>query len=362
MKIAIFHNFMDNIGGAEIVVLHMARGLHADVYTTNIDIDKINKMGFNDISKNIKSIGKVPKMAPFRHQIALWRFKRLNLKNKYDKYIIAGDWAVSAAVHNKPNIWYIHSPLNELWQFKDFIKKEMLSWWKKPIFEIWVKINRYLTKKYADHVQYFICNSNNVKQRVKKYYKKDCEIIYPPVDTKSYESRPSKGYWLSVNRLLTHKRVDLQIKAFAKMPDKKLIIVGSYEKNVDQFEKYVKYIESIKTNNIQILNWVDDNKLKELYSECEGFITTSKDEDFGMTAIEAMASGKFCIAPKEGGYIESIVDNKTGTLIDNIDDQKIIDTIKSLKNLESHKEACITRAKDFDVENFINQIQSVLIR
>ncbi len=360
MKIAIFHQFMDNIGGAEILVLHMARGLNADIYTTNIDEDKIKKMGFIDILPRIKSIGKLPRQAPFKQQLALMYFRKLNLGNKYDKYIIGGDWAISAAINHKPNIWYIHSPLNELWQFKDFIRNEMLSWWKKPIFDIWVIFNRYLTKKYSKHINTLICNSNNVKNRVKKYYNKECKVINPPVDTKSYTSNTGKGYWLSVNRLLTHKRVDMQIKAFAKMPDKKLIIVGSYEKNVNQFEEYVKYIESIKTNNIEILNWVDDKKLKDLYSNCDGFITTSRDEDFGMTVIEAMASGKFCIAPDEGGYKESIVNNKTGILIDDIDENKIINIIKSIKDLDKYKYDCINRSKEFDIDKFINKIKSNL--
>ena len=360
MKIAIFHQFMDNIGGAEILVLHMARGLHADIYTTNINEEKIIKMGFIDILPKIKSIGKLPKQAPFRQQLALIYFRKLNLGNKYDKYIIGGDWAISAAINHKPNIWYIHSPLNELWQFKDFIRNEMLSWWKKPIFDIWVIFNRYLTKKYSKHVNTWICNSNNVKNRVKKYYNKECKVINPPVDTKSYTSNTGKGYWLSVNRLLTHKRVDMQIKAFAKMPNKKLIIVGSYEKNVNQFEEYVKYIENIRTDNVEILNWVDHKQLKELYSNCEGFITTSKDEDFGMTAIEAMASGKFCIAPNEGGYKESIVNNKTGILIDDIDEDKIIDTINSIKDLDKYKNDCINKAKEFDIDKFINKIKTNL--
>ena len=111
MKIAIFHNFLDNIGGAEIVTLTLARELNADVYTTNIDYDKIKKMGFENIV--IKSIGKIPINAPFRQQMALWRFRRLKLKN-YDFYIIAGDWAISGAVNNKPNLWYVHSPIREI--------------------------------------------------------------------------------------------------------------------------------------------------------------------------------------------------------------------------------------------------------
>ena len=136
MKIAIFHNYLDNIGGAEIVALTLAKELNADLYTTNIDYDKIKKMGFEKIK--IYSIGKVPINAPLRQQIAFYKFRKLNLKNKYDCYIIAGDWAMSACVNNKPNLWYIHSPLNELWEFKDYIRNNIIDRNKRPIYDLWV--------------------------------------------------------------------------------------------------------------------------------------------------------------------------------------------------------------------------------
>ncbi len=361
MKIAIFHQFMDNIGGAEMVVLYMAKYLNADIYTTNINEDKIKKMGFEEIIPRIHSIGTLPRQAPFRQQLALWKFRRLNLKNKYDQYIIAGDWAMSAAVNHKPNIWYVHSPLNELWQFKNIIKHEIISWWKKPIFEVWVFVNKFLTKQYAKSVDVWVCNSANVKDRIKRFYEKDAEIINPPVETEKNYYSESKGYWLSVNRLLNHKRVDLQVKAFAKMPDKKLLIVGSYEKNVNQFEEYVRYIEKIKPANVEIRSWVDDTELKKLYAECEGFITTARDEDFGMTVVEAMASGKFCIAPNEGGYKESVINNKTGILIDNIDENKIVDAINPLQNLSQYKDACKNQAQEYDIKKFIEKLRNKLV-
>ena len=112
MKIAIFHNYMDNIGGAEKVTLTLAKELNADIFTTNINKKKIKKMGFHNL--NIKSIGKIPINAPFRQQAALYKFRKLNLKNKYDFYIISGDWAMAGAVNNRPNLWYVHSPIREI--------------------------------------------------------------------------------------------------------------------------------------------------------------------------------------------------------------------------------------------------------
>jgi hypothetical protein len=133
MKIAVFHNFMDNIGGAEIVSLVLARELKADLYTTNIDNEKIKKMGFPDV--NVISIGKVPINAPFKHQLAFWKFRSFNLENKYDFYIISGDWAMSGLVNNKPNLWYIHSPMRELYDLREFIRNKRVPWLARPIYD-----------------------------------------------------------------------------------------------------------------------------------------------------------------------------------------------------------------------------------
>lgn len=362
MKIAIFHNYLDNIGGAEIVTLALTRELKADLYTTNINLEKINKMGFGDVSERIFSIGRIPKKAPFRQQLAFWKFRRLNLSKSYNFFIISGDWAMSGAVNNKPNMWYVHSPLNELWEFRDFIRKNILSFWKLSPYDFWVWFNRKLTLAYAKSVDIWVCNSLNTKNRIKKFYQQEAKIINPPVLTAQYEYREPENYWLSVNRLVVHKRIDLQIEAFKKLPQEKLIIVGSYEKGVEQFENYKKYIEKIKPDNVEIIHWLDNQKLKSLYNNCKGFITTAKDEDFGMTVVEAMAAGKPVIAPNEGGYKET-VDLKSGILIEDINPEKIIKAVNEISanlnnNAHFYKDYCQSRAGLFDIETFISKINN----
>lgn len=359
-KIAIFHNFMDNIGGAEIVGLTLARELNADFYSTNIDKEKINKMGFSDIK--LKSIGKIPINAPYRQQVALWRFRRLNLGKKYDFYIIDGDWAMSGSVNNKPNLWYVHSPIREIWDLYEYTRQNTVPFFLRWAFDVWVKYNRYLNKKYVKHVDKIVCNSENTKKRIKKYLNRDAVVINPPIETSKFHCTKNGYYWLSVSRLITHKRVDMQIEAFKKLPDEKLIIVGSYEKS-RHFIQYANYIKKIKPKNVEILHWVDQKKLIELYSNCKGLITTAQDEDFGITPVEAMASGKPVIAPNEGGYKETVIDGVTGKLINNIDADKLIEAIKEMgKNPEIYKDACLEQAKKFDTKIFINKIKEEIER
>ena len=147
------------------------------------------------------------------------------------------------------------------------------------------------------------------------------------------------------------------MKAFQKLPKEKLIVVGSYEQS-RHFKAYANYIKKVKPKNVQLLHWVDFNTLVDLYANCKGFITTSKDEDFGMTPVEAMASGKPVIAPNEGGYKETVVDGITGKLINNITVDKLVQAIKEIgKNPKKYKNACLNQAKKFDTSIFIKKIK-----
>ena len=152
----------------------------------------------------------------------------------------------------------------------------------------------------------------------------------------------------------------MQIKAFKKMPDQKLVIVGCYEK-ARHFQSYAEYIRKIKPDNVALIASVDFDKLIDYYSNCKGFITTSKSEDFGMTPVEAMASGKPVIAPNEGGYKETIIDNVTGRLIDNINEDKLMYAIRAVdKNPEGYKNECLKQAKKFDTKRFIEKFKKEL--
>jgi len=358
-KIAIFHNFMDNIGGAERVSLILARELRADIYTTAINKKLIQKMGFN--TERIYSIGTVPKNPPWRHQLAAYRFKKYKTNSTYDCYIIAGDWALSGSIHNKPNIWFIHSLRRELWDLNSLIRKNMVPWYGRYIFDIWTIMNRRQLIQQAHHTTIRTVVSSMVKERLQRNVKLPSHILPPPIDIDSFYYKKNGGYWLSVNRLLTHKRIEMQLEALRLRPKDKLIIVGSYEKNATHFETYVNYIINIKPDNVTILHWVDDPTLKKLYAECKGFITTALNEDFGLTAVEAMASGKPVIAPNEGGYRDTVLHEKTGLLIENINPIKIAEAMDSINNNPKiFKDVCQKHAKKYDTKYCIDKLQILI--
>ncbi len=358
MRIAVFHNFMDNIGGAERVGLTLARELGADIYTTNIDYEKIKRMGFYDV--RIHSIGTVPLNPPFRQEKTLALFRKLDLGHSYDCYIIDGDWAVSGAFNNKPNIWYVHSPIREIWDLYEYTRSHTVPFLFRPAFDAWVYKNRRLNRQYVREVNRIVTNSENTADRVMRYLGKNARVIYPPVDIFEYSWKRNGDFWLSVNRLISHKRIEIQMEALRALPDQKLTIVGSYEHS-RHFTSYAKAMHRIKPPNVTIVSWINQSRLRELYATCKGLIVTAKDEDFGLTPVEAMAAGKPVIAPREGGFRESVIDGVTGMLIDTITPQKIVHAMRAIndtlkQNTHAYRKTAQVRALDFDTKIFVERM------
>ena len=188
----------------------------------------------------------------------------------------------------------------------------------------------------------FIANSRNVQKRIKKYYGRESNVIYPPIDvanfkvadnagaqvTTSYPSdkhginltrhiRPGKDYYLIGGRLVSYKRFDLAVKAFNKLGiPLKIFGIGPDEEKLKKMAK----------DNIEFLGQISDNKKAELYSQALGFIHPHE-EDFGITAVEAMASGRPVIAYKKGGVMETVVDGETGVFFDEQEWEALADAV-----------------------------------
>ncbi len=352
-KIAILTNFLDNIGGAEKLTLALAKELKADIYTTNISKENIKKMGFD--TDNIYSIGKVPKNPPLRQELTKRLFKKLDLKKKYDSYLITGDWAPGAALKNQPCTWYTHSALNELWDFYELSRKEIVPWYGRYAYDLWTFYNRRAILKYTKHVKKMLANSENTKNKVRKYLKRKATVIHPPVDTQRIKPGKKGDYWLSINRLVRHKRIEDQLKTFKELPNKKLIIVGTYE-NATHHKEYKKYLEHIKPKNVEFKNHITDQELIKLYQNCIGLITTSQKEDFGMTVIEAYAAAKPVVAVARGGYLETVKNNKTGYLVQPKTEEYKKAIEKTERNYQRLSKHALKESKKYDVNRFANRV------
>ncbi len=352
MKIAILHDYFDEIGGAEITLCYMARGLDAAIFTTNTDRDTINKLGFADVK--IISIGRIPQIRHIKQLFAQLRFSFLKLEG-FDLYIFGGYYSIYASANHRPNLWYCFSPQGGLYDLR-YLREDLMSSIKQAL----KKIQIYFDQKAVERIQKIIVPSCTVKERIKKYYNRNSErVVCSPVKTDEFQCLPSQGYWLSVQRIDPCKNIELQLEAFSRMGDERLIIVGDAS---CEFREYFQRLRGKASRNVTFIGSVFSRKgLADLYAASKGFITTSRIEGFGMTSIEAMASGKPVIAPAEDGYKETILDGVTGKLIKDINADKLVMAVKEIgRDQQRYRNHCIKQAKEFDVEIFIKKIKQAI--
>jgi glycosyltransferase involved in cell wall biosynthesis len=356
MKIAIFHDVLENIGGGEKLVLTLARGLGADVISANADKAVLAKMGFSDV--NVISLGNTIKIPPLKQMQLSWLFYNAGLSGKYDFFIFSGNWAHYAAFKHKPNLWYCHTPPRPFYDLYDtFLGRENL--FGGLVFRAWAFFHRRFDQRAAARCERIIVNSKNVQKRVARYYNRESTIVYPPIDTEKYHYRKNGDFWLSVNRLYPEKRVGLQVDVFRELPEEKLVIVGGYIGKGDHAAGYAKKIMESVPRNVTFKGNVTEEEIIQLYSDCKAVITTSLDEDFGMVPLEAMASGKPVVAVKEGGYMETVVDGKTG-FFSGPDKASLAKAVKAMNDPAKYRRACISRAKEFDKSIFIEKMKKLL--
>ena len=356
MNVVIFHDYFGAIGGGEKTVLTLARALDADVVTTDINRDAIEKMGFGDV--NFISLGETIKTPPLKQISASVKFARCDFSNRYDFFIFSGNWTHFAAKMHKPNLLYCHTPVRAFYDLYDtFLKRQ--SFITRILFRAWVAVHKPICERYMKHIGKIVVNSVNTQSRIKRYLHRNAVVVYPPIDISKYEFKEFGDFWLSVNRLYPEKRLELQIEAFRQIPEEKLIIVGGFARG-DHASKYAERIKHNLPKNVKLRGEVTEEELIDLYARCNGYITTAIDEDFGMTPIEAMAAGKPIVAVKEGGYLESVVDGVTGMLVE-ADVESIVNAVGIIsQNSEDYKEACRERARMFDELIFIKRMKEVM--
>lgn len=346
VKVAIFHDYFSTIGGGERVVMAIANCLHADIYTTDCSMPE-----WFDPFKKIHSLGEVSEKPFLRQMGATKLFWQSDLSDKYDMFVFSGNWAHHASRNHNPSLYYCHTPIRALYDLYPVFQKRF----PYPIrtgFSSWASVMRVLDRQSIKKIDGIVANSKNVQERIRQYYFREAPVIYPPVDTSLYSCRECENYWLSVNRLYPEKRIDLQIEAFSHMPDQNLIIVGGTSLG-DHAVPYSQYIRRIADthSNVTILGQISDSELLSLYSRCRGLICTAIDEDFGITPLEAMASGKPVIAVAEGGFVETVTP-ECGKLIQP-DVKSIIEAVEKIsRHPETYLEACKMRASEFDIKVF----------
>ncbi|OGE31515.1 hypothetical protein A2631_00120 [Candidatus Daviesbacteria bacterium RIFCSPHIGHO2_01_FULL_44_29] len=366
MRVALVHDYLREYGGAERVL----ETLHemfpdAPVYTAYFNPQGLGSHAAEISKWDIRSsaLQKVPfarkLVSPFR-LFAPMIFEGFDLR-EYDLVISSCAIYFAKAVITSPStlhLSYIHTPPRYLYGYTTSFnyKKNPLT---RVLGELANHILRVFDYETSQRPDVLIANSENVAARIRKFYRREPVIIYPPVDVseisrqssvvrKSESSRlKADSYYLSLSRLVRGKGVDVVIKA-CNQAKVNLKVAGTGPE--------AKYLKSISGPTIEFVGEVTDEERVKLYAGAKALILASEDEDFGITAVEAQAAGTPVIAPRSGGYLETIIEGKTGVFyevaIDKSQESSLVQTLQSFDPAKFKAEDCQKQAEKFSKERF----------
>ncbi len=354
MHVAILHDHMSFIGGGERLVLTLAKALDADLYVTDLDPEIPRKAGFQDV--RVKELKKVPRTPILRQTRQAKAFHHAEIP-AYDAYMFSGNWAIAAAGSYRPNLWYCHTPARIFYDLERAFL-DGLSPAKRVAARTWIRRTRPKYEANVADVQRIVANSRNVQARVRRYLHRDSEVVYPPVDNSQFRFSRAGEVWLAVNRLSHEKRIGLLVETFRRLPQERLVVAGGPQVGVDP-RTFLRSLDPPR--NVEFLGEVDEKELRELYATCRGLVATSQSEDFGLTPVEAMASGKAVVAVDEGGFRETVVPGKTGWLVP-ATAAALATAIHEAtpERLRAMREACEERAKMFDTSVFVSRMKTIV--
>ncbi|MDQ1284271.1 MAG: hypothetical protein QG620_619 [Patescibacteria group bacterium] len=355
MKIALVHDYLVQYGGAERVLecfceLWPNAPIHTLVYDKNLMREK-----FADKKIRTSFLQKIP-FTKTRHRIfpplmpsAIESFDSSN----YD-IVLSDSSSFAKGIITGPDtlhICYMHTPMRFAWDdcqkytqdfyFPGFIKRIV------PFFMNYIRV---WDRVSADRPDKIVANSKFISRRIKKYYKRDSIVINPPVNLENfYAGKKTGDFFLLVGRLMAYKRFDIAIEAFKKS-GLKLKIIG----RGPELARLKKIAGD--SGNIEFMGRLSERELFKHYAECRAFIFP-QEEDFGITAIEAMASGRPVIAYRGGDIPEHMEEGKTGIFFERQTPEDIIGAVKKMDGCEFDPEYIRSTVLKFDKEVFKDKIR-----
>lgn len=366
MRIAIVHDYIKEYGGAERVLEQLVSVFpKACVYTSLYKSEylgphrkRFEKM---DIQESFF------KYIPFSHRLisplrllsplAFWMF---DLK-KYDVVIVSQTGAYfpnfvrtdETTVH----YCYTHTPPRYLYGYRT-----AREWRKNALLNVVAGIvNHFLRMvdyRASQNVDYFIANSEEVRARIQKFYRRDAAVVYPPVKLatgKRVKEEGTSSYYLAGGRLARAKGINVIVKAFLKN-GKNLKIFG---KGFAGYEDELRLIAS-GADNIEFVGEVTDAEKLNLMRNAKAYVFSSYDEDFGITPVEAMSVGTAVVSYRSGGVQETVVEGKTGVFYGQNTAEELTKAIRRFEKVKIHSKDCIERAKLFSCETFERKIRSII--
>jgi len=373
LKIAVGHDDLTvpYAGGEKVFVAIAETFPQADIFTSMITPWWANKVSnLNKASNERRIITTFMQRIPFKRRLqkALFllyplAFESFDLSD-YD-LVISSSSRFAHGVITRPetkHICYMHSPGRMFWEPDHYFGSNSRL---KTLLTPALSYLRLWDHAAAQRVNQFMANSKNVARKIKRYYGRDAEVVYPFVDLErfkpvvsSQEPGVANNYFLVVTRLAPWKRVEIAVEAANAVGAKlKVVGIGPDEKRL---EKLARSQESgVGSKKVEILGGVPDDQATELFQNCSALIMT-QEEDFGITSLEAQACGKPVIAYGAGGALETVVAGKTGEFFASQDAEALAKVLKKFDPKRYRPEDCRANAEKFSKERFQKELTRVV--
>ncbi len=352
MRVALVHDHLIQHGGAERVLSALqAIFPEAPTYTLYYDKEAMKAdFGHKDIRPSFLQHVPMGKRF-FRYLLPLMPSATESYDLSEFDVVISSASAFAKGIVTPTDcvhISYCHTPTRYLWSDAQSYVEELrapkiVKWVLPPV----LSLLRLWDKAAADRTDLFIANSKTVQNRIKKYYRRESEVIHPPVDVAKFNiSINPKTYFLAGGRLVSYKRFDLVVEAFTKLGlPLKVFGSGPAEETLRQ----------MAGPTVEFLGRVSDDERARLFADAIAFINP-QEEDFGLTVVEAMAAGRPVIAYKKGGATETVVEGVTGTFIVEQTVDALVETINNFDANKFEPAKIRAHAETFSTERFRKQL------
>ncbi len=355
MKVLIVHDVYEELGGAERVLDKLIKMYpSADVFiglSNNNRIEMLKKKTNGQVT-----VSRLSSIWPLSHASILLKpflYLMWELRNfsEYDLIISSSHLYSAKSLISPPNtlhVSYIHTPPKYLYsEYNEsrILRNKLFRVLLSPLLS-WLRVMDFIGAQRPDVL---IANSEIVRKRIKKYYRRDSVVIYPPVTIPASLPKTIKQkYYLCLSRLTEQKGIDLAVRACsqANLP---LVVVGEGSE--------MTYLKSIAGPSVHFLGRIPDNELAHIYAGAKALIYCSIDEDFGIVPVEAMGYGVPIIGFRSGAISETVIHGKTGVLFTDFSREGLLDAIVQLESLKVKVKVCRNQAKKFTDDNFARSIR-----
>ncbi|MEO7624150.1 MAG: glycosyltransferase [Candidatus Saccharimonadales bacterium] len=361
-RVALVTDWLTNMGGAEPLLLEVHKLFpDAPIYTSVYNAEKMPAFAACDVRTTYLQKW-LPSFIRYKH--VLWpvlrahAFRQLDLSD-FD-IIISTSSAEAKAVKktrtNQVHIAYIHTPTRYYWSHYEEFKNEFnfgaLTPLIRPFIPLFVKIMRKYDLKSVEGIDYFVANSTVTQQRIKQYYRRPSTVIYPPIETAEFMPPPKtnrQGY-IVWGRHVPYKRFDLAIEACNRL--KLPLTVVSSGPDTERLKK-------LAGPTITFTGRVSDDELVRLAQHSRAFLFPNE-EDFGMSAVEAMAAGTPVVAYAKGGALDIVQDGETGILFKEQTVEALMAAIQRLDDYTFLPATLYRKSKRFDKGLFATKIRKIV--